>query len=74
MTTRGFAEKEFISAADYINEGVQIAIEAKQSAPGSKLQDFKKFVTSPDFPLKDRVSDLQSRVEALTTRFPLPGV
>ncbi|KAK2973933.1 hypothetical protein RJ640_001401 [Escallonia rubra] len=73
MTTRGFTEKDFISTADFIHEGVQIAREAKRSVSGSKLQDFMKFVASPDFSLMDRVSDLQRRVESLTTEFPLPG-
>ncbi|CAK9166391.1 unnamed protein product, partial [Ilex paraguariensis] len=74
MTTRGFNEDEFMSTADFIHEGVQIALEAKRSAPSSKLQDFIKFVASPDFPFMDRVLDLQRRVEAMTTKFPLPGL
>lgn len=74
MTTRGFTEKEFVAIADFIHEGVEITRDAKKSVSGLKLQDFMKFVTSPDFPLLDRVSDLQTRVEALTTQFPLPGV
>lgn len=74
MTTRGFTEKEFVATADYIHEGVQITIEAKKSVSGSKLQDFLKFVASPEFALKDKVADLQTRVEALTTQFPIPGV
>ncbi|XP_030527640.1 serine hydroxymethyltransferase 3, chloroplastic [Rhodamnia argentea] len=74
MTTRGFTEEEFKATADFINEGVQITLEAKRAAPGSKLQDFLNFVKSPDFPLKEKVSDLRRRVEALTTQFPLPGL
>ncbi|PIM98475.1 Glycine/serine hydroxymethyltransferase [Handroanthus impetiginosus] len=74
MTTRGFGEKEFISVADFIHEGVQTTLEAKKSVSGPKLQDFMKFVTSPSFPLINRVSDLQRRVEALTTQFPIPGL
>ncbi|XP_047967019.1 serine hydroxymethyltransferase 3, chloroplastic-like [Salvia hispanica] len=74
MTTRGFSENEFVSVADFIHEGVQITLEAKKSASGTKLQDFMKFVTSPSFPLASRVSDLQRRVEALTTQFPIPGL
>ena len=74
MTTRGFSENEFVSVADFIHEGVQITLEAKKSASGTKLQDFMKFVTSPSFPLANRVSDLQRRVEALTTQFPIPGL
>lgn len=74
MTTRGFTEKEFVAIADFIHEGVEITHDAKKSVSGSKLQDFLKFVTSPDFPLLGRVLDLQTRVEALTTQFPIPGV
>lgn len=74
MTTRGFTEKEFIAVADFIHEGVKITLDAKPLAPGSKLQEFLKFVATSDFPLIDRVSDLRSRVEALTTQFPIPGL
>ncbi|OVA11744.1 Serine hydroxymethyltransferase [Macleaya cordata] len=74
MTTRGFNEKEFTETADLIHEGVQITLKAKKSAQGSKLQDFMKFIESPEFSLKDSVADLQKRVEALTTQFPLPGL
>ncbi|KAE8099998.1 hypothetical protein FH972_017937 [Carpinus fangiana] len=74
MTTRGFSEKEFVAIADFIHEGVQITLEAKRLVSGSKLQDFMKFVASPDFSLMDKVSDLRRRVEALTTQFPIPGV
>ncbi|XP_040971285.1 serine hydroxymethyltransferase 3, chloroplastic isoform X2 [Gossypium hirsutum] len=74
MTTRGFTEKEFTAIADFIHEGVQITIEAKGLASGSKVQEFLKFVSYPDFSLTDKVSNLRSRVEALTTQFPIPGV
>ncbi|CAN1170652.1 Serine hydroxymethyltransferase 3, chloroplastic [Linum perenne] len=74
MTTRGFKEREFVATADFIHEGVQLTLEAKSLATGTKLQDFLKFVASPEFPLKDKLLDLQKRVEALTTQFPIPGV
>ena len=74
MTTRGLGEKEFALIADLIHEGVQISLEAKSLVSGTKLQDFLKFVTSPEFPLGDKVSELRRRVEALTTKYPIPGV
>ncbi|XP_007012241.2 PREDICTED: serine hydroxymethyltransferase 3, chloroplastic [Theobroma cacao] len=74
MTTRGFTEKEFTAIADFIHEGVQITVDAKGLVSGSKPQEFLKFVVSPDFPLTDKVANLRSRVEALTTQFPIPGV
>ncbi|KAM3282105.1 serine hydroxymethyltransferase 3, chloroplastic [Capsicum chacoense] len=74
MTTRSFTEKEFVLVADFIHEGVQITLEAKKSVASSKLQDFMNVVTAPDFNLMDKVLDLQKRVEALTTQYPLPGL
>lgn len=74
MTTRGLGEKEFVLIADFIHEGVQIALEAKSMAPGTKLQDFMQFVSSPEFPLKGQISNLRKKVEGLTTRYPIPGV
>ncbi|XP_074317325.1 serine hydroxymethyltransferase 3, chloroplastic [Silene latifolia] len=74
MTTRGFTEKEFVATAEFIHEGIQISLQASKLVPKAKLQEFLKFVVSPDFPLKDRISDLQRRVENMTTQFPLPGL
>ncbi|GAB4854428.1 Serine hydroxymethyltransferase 3, chloroplastic [Ancistrocladus abbreviatus] len=74
MTTRGFTEREFVATAEFIHEGVQITLEANKLAPGTKLQDFIKFVASTDFPLRERILGLQKKVEALTTQFPLPGL
>ena len=74
MTTRGFKEDDFLAVADLIHEGVQIALEAKGSARGTKLKDFMDYVESPDFSLKGRIADLKRRVEALATQFPMPGV
>ncbi|KVI02463.1 Pyridoxal phosphate-dependent transferase [Cynara cardunculus var. scolymus] len=74
MTTRGFTEKEFVYIADFIHEGVQLTREVKQAVSGSKLQDFMKFVAASDFGYTDQISDLQKRVEALTTQFPIPGL
>ncbi|KAL6533993.1 Serine hydroxymethyltransferase 3, chloroplastic [Orobanche hederae] len=74
MTTRGFGENDFTRVADFIHEGVQITLEAKKSVTGSKLQDFTKAVTAPGFLLTDRILDLQRRVQALTTQFPIPGL
>ena len=53
---------------------MQITLEAKQPVKGSKLEDFMKYVTSLNFSLMDKVLDLRGRVEALTTKFTIPGV
>lgn len=57
-----------------IHEGVNIAIQAKGLASGTKLKDFMDLVQSSDFRLMGNVMDLKRRVEAFATQFPLPGV
>ncbi|KAJ4913722.1 hypothetical protein Rs2_08343 [Raphanus sativus] len=74
MTTRGLTEKDFVVVADLIKEGVEITMEAKKLVSGSKLGEFTKLVTSPDFALKEKVESLKDRVESFTSRFPIPGV
>ncbi|URE46777.1 interconversion of serine and glycine (By similarity) [Musa troglodytarum] len=74
MTTRGLKEKDFETVANFIHEGVQIALKAKVCVKGTKLKDFMDYVESPDFSLKESVSELKKKVEALTNQFPMPGV
>ncbi|KAK7247316.1 hypothetical protein RIF29_42197 [Crotalaria pallida] len=74
MTTRGLGEKEFALAADFIHEGVQISLEAKSLFSETKFPGFLKFVSSPEFPLGDKVSELRRKVEALVAQYPIPGV
>ncbi|XP_077216500.1 serine hydroxymethyltransferase 3, chloroplastic-like [Tasmannia lanceolata] len=74
LTTRGFKENDFIAVADFIHEGVEIALKAKRSVSGTKLKDFMECVESPEFFLKESILDLKGRVEVWTSQFPLPGV
>ncbi|WOK99187.1 serine hydroxymethyltransferase 3, chloroplastic [Canna indica] len=75
MTTRGLKEKDFELVADFIHEGVQIAVRAKSCCTkGTKLKDFLEYVESPEFSLKEPVSELKKKVQALTNQFPMPGV
>lgn len=60
MTTRGFKEKDFIAAAGFVHEGVQIALEAKGSISGTQcLKDFLDSLQSPEFSLGSHISDLK---------------
>ncbi|RRT33327.1 hypothetical protein B296_00053284 [Ensete ventricosum] len=74
MTTRGLKENDFEAVADFIHEGVQIALRAKACVKGTKLKDYMDYVESPDFSLKESVSELKKKVESLTNQFPMPGV
>ena len=74
MTTRGLTEKDFVVVAELIKEGVEITMEAKKLVSGTKLGEFTKLVTSPEFSLREKMESLKERVESFTSRFPIPGV
>eukprot|EP01018_Ginkgo_biloba_P006469 Gb_16208 [translate_table: standard] len=74
LTTRGLLEDDFTKVADSIHEGVQIAIEAKDSVQGTKLKDYTEFIESDNFRHRSGISDLKRRVESFASQFPLPGV
>mmetsp|Transcript_30073 Transcript_30073/g.70096 ORF Transcript_30073/g.70096 Transcript_30073/m.70096 type:complete len:487 (+) Transcript_30073:87-1547(+) len=69
MTTRGFAEEDFVQVADFISRAVTIAGEVqKQSGP--KLVDFKKLLK--DSP-PGSLLELKKDVEDFACRFPTIG-
>eukprot|EP00897_Mesotaenium_endlicherianum_P000224 jgi/Mesen1/10201/ME000766S09564 len=74
LTTRGFQEHDFVQVADFIDEAVKIAIAAKKSAPGPKVKDFLEYVESASCQEAGAIAELRQRVEAMATRFPIPGV
>jgi len=74
LTTRGLLEDDFIKVADFIHEGVQIAIKAKGSVQSTKLKDFIEFIESDNFQQRNSISDLKRQVESFASQFPLPGV
>lgn len=74
LTTRGLLEDDFIKVADFIHEGVQIAIKAKGFVQSTKLKDFIEFIESDQFQQQNSISDLKRQVESFASQFPLPGV
>jgi len=74
LTARGLLEDDFIKVANFIHEGVQIAIKAKGSVKSTKLKDFLKFIKSEIFQLRNSIVDLKKRVESFASQFPLFGV
>ncbi|GBG72805.1 hypothetical protein CBR_g12373 [Chara braunii] len=74
LTTRGFLEEDFQRVADFIDEGVQIAVKAKASAPGPKVADFLQYIEREDCPHRADILSLRERVEDFAMTFPIPGV
>ena len=74
LTTRGLREAEFVRVADFIHEGIQIALKVKETCPGTKIKDFLEYVESPSCQQHAAIVDLRKRVEAFATQYPIPGV
>ncbi|KAL3696438.1 hypothetical protein R1sor_010514 [Riccia sorocarpa] len=74
LTTRGLVEKDFVKVADFIHEGVGLAIKAKSQVQGTKVKDFLEYVQSHGCGIRRELQDLKARVEEFATQFPIPGV
>lgn len=74
LTTRGLGEAEFVKVANFIHEGIQITVKAKETCPGTKIKDFLEYVESESCEQRGAILDLRKRVEAFATQYPIPGV
>jgi len=70
LTSRGFEEDDFSRVVDFMDEGIQIAIEAKPKT--KKIVEFIEFINK-DEETKKKIENLQNRVENFARGFPIPG-
>ena len=74
LTTRGFREEDFKAVAEFIDRGVKIARELKESTPEpGKLKEFVAHASGVGAGRED-VKQLKSEVEAFARSFPMPGL
>jgi len=71
LTSRSFEEADFEKVVDYIDQGVQIAVEAKTRAP-KKLAEYIKFIKSDPETLA-KIKPVQEEVQSWARSFPIPG-
>jgi len=72
LTSRNLKEPDFEKVVDYIIEGVNIAIDIKDSCDGPLLKDFKNKMAN-DISFKAKLDELKERVEDFAEKFPMPG-
>ncbi|XP_077966750.1 serine hydroxymethyltransferase, mitochondrial-like [Styela clava] len=70
LTSRHFVEDDFRKVVDFLNRGVEIAVEAKTRT--KKLADFLNFIKS-DAEVQRKISELRKEVETYARKFPMPG-
>ncbi|RWS10841.1 glycine/serine hydroxymethyltransferase-like protein [Dinothrombium tinctorium] len=71
LTTRGLKEADIEQVAEFIDEGIGIALEAKKATSSTLFKDFVATLKSDAFQLK--LSDLRKRVENFASKFFMPG-
>ncbi|PIA18303.1 glycine hydroxymethyltransferase [Coemansia reversa NRRL 1564] len=68
LTSRGFKEVDFEKVADLLHSTVEISLELQKEAGSKLLKDFLAVAQK-----SDKVAELQKKVEAFATSFPMPG-
>ena len=74
LTTRGFLEQDFTKVAQFVHEGIQIAIKTKNLLDGQglkKIKDFKDYLDQNADAAG--VTDLKNRVESFSKSFAAIG-
>ncbi|GJP43430.1 hypothetical protein CLOM_g2891 [Closterium sp. NIES-68] len=71
LTSRGFTEEDFEKVAEFFDEAVKIAVDAK-ALSGPKLKDFRSTVETND-KIKEAIAVLKHKVEEYAKQFPTIG-
>lgn len=71
LTTRGLLEADIARVVQFINKGLQLALEIS-AISGPKLVDFKRvLLENPQ--INAKVLQLRSEIESFALDFPMPG-
>ncbi|XP_046648046.1 serine hydroxymethyltransferase-like [Daphnia pulicaria] len=71
LTTRGLLEADIKRVVEFINKGLQLALEVS-AISGPKLVDFKRVLVE-DSNVSTKVVQLRTEVESFALNFPMPG-
>eukprot|EP00474_Spongospora_subterranea_P008697 CRZ09155.1 hypothetical protein [Spongospora subterranea] len=69
MTTRGLSEADFKTVANFVDQGIQIALAANKQSSSPKLKDFENALTSQ----ASLLSSAKDEVTAFAQQFPTIG-
>lgn len=72
LTTRTFNEEDFEKVADFIHEGIEIALDVQRKQETKLMKEYKEILHN-DAGIQYRISDLGKRVTDFALSFPMPG-
>ncbi len=71
LTTRGLIERDFEQVADFVDRGIQIALQVQTKAGSNKMPDFRNTLAkTEDFP---QIEKMKQDVVAFARQFPVVG-
>lgn len=70
LTTRGLKESDIEQVAEFIHQGIVLALDVKAKS-GPKLDDFKAKLAEDEF--HGRLLSLRQKIQQFASKFPLPG-
>lgn len=70
VTTRGANGEDIDKIVEFVDRGVQIAIEVQNSSGSKKMKDFRKELESKSF---SKIDQLKAEVIEFANRFPAIG-
>lgn len=71
LTSRGMKEAEFTQVAEFLHQGIQIAVNIQKKI--KKLKEFKEYVHQ-DNEDTAKIKELKSQVEKFASGYPMPGL
>lgn len=71
LTSREFKESDFVKVVNFIDQGVNIALQADKDA--KLLKDFKNVVAT-DAVIIEQIDQLRQQVHEFSSKFPMPGL
>ena len=71
LTSRSLIESDMDQVAEFIHQGVQLAIEINKATSGTTLKDFKEKMLDSAF--QEKMKALKGKIENFAEKFPMPG-
>lgn len=72
LTSRNFKEADILQVADFLDQGLKLAVEINKASSGPSLKDFKEKMHDTVF--KEKINELKLRVENFACQYPMPGL
>jgi len=71
LTSREMKEKDIVQVADFVDQGLKLAVEVNKAAVSPANKDFKEKYATEEF--QKKISELRNKIENFAVNYPMPG-